>query len=123
MSSPAALARTPPRPRVFTLLPQRLVSLDAYRGFVMLAMVSGGLGLHTVAREKLTASPNDPVWQAICFHTEHVLWEGCSFWDLIQPSFMFMVGVAMPYSIASRLAKGESYGKMLWHAAWRAGLL
>src|SRR6187200_357091 len=123
MSSPAALARTPPRPRVFALLPQRLVSLDAYRGFVMLAMVSGGLGLHAVAREKLAASPNDPVWQAIGFHTEHVLWEGCSFWDLIQPSFMFMVGVAMAFSNANRRAAGQSYAAMFGHALLRAVFL
>src|SRR5205823_6438663 len=50
-------------------------------------------------------------------------WVGCSFWDLIQPSFMFMVGVAMPYSYASRAAKGESDTRIYAHAAWRAFLL
>jgi heparan-alpha-glucosaminide N-acetyltransferase len=41
-------------------------------------------------------------------------------WDLIQPAFMFMVGVALPWSIANRQARGQSFAKMLGHAAWRA---
>jgi predicted acyltransferase len=112
-----------PRPRVFALLPERLVSLDAYRGFVMLAMISGGLGLHQLASEKLKDFPNDPVWKQVLFHSEHVLWEGCSFWDLIQPSFMFMVGVSMAFSNANRRAKGQSYAALLGHAMLRAVFL
>ena len=99
------------------------MSLDAYRGFVMLAMVSGGLGLHGLAREKLKDFPNDPIWKQVFFHTDHVLWEGCSFWDLIQPSFMFMVGVAMAFSNANRRATGQSYAAMFAHALLRAILL
>lgn len=95
---------------------QRLISLDAYRGFVMLAMVSGGFGLTQIA-EKF---PDNLWWERIDYQLSHVSWEGCSFWDLIQPSFMFMVGVAMPYSYASRLAKGLSK-KMIWsHVLYRA---
>lgn len=122
MSGPINPVRTP-RPRVFTLLPERLVSLDAYRGFVMLAMVSGGLGLHSVAREKLKDFPASPIWQSLHFHSEHVLWEGCSFWDLIQPSFMFMVGVALAFSSANRRAAGQSYSALLGHALLRAVFL
>lgn len=127
MSSAAVTARTPPRPRVFTLLPERLVSLDAYRGLVMLAMVSGGLGLHQVAKSHLEQlrlqQASNPVWEQVYFHTEHVLWEGCSFWDLIQPSFMFMVGVAMAFSNANRRAAGQSYAALLGHALLRAVFL
>src|SRR5690349_523774 len=74
---------------------ERLVSLDAYRGFVMLAMVSGGLGLAKIAKD---VHPDSAVWTALGYQAEHVEWGGCSFWDLIQPSFMFIVGVAMPFS-------------------------
>jgi predicted acyltransferase len=42
---------------------------------------------------------------------------------MIQPSFSFLVGVAVPFSIASRLARGQKFGWMLAHAAWRALLL
>jgi heparan-alpha-glucosaminide N-acetyltransferase len=99
--------------------PNRLVSLDAYRGLTMLAMASGGLALHRVA-EKF---PDSPFWQVIGYQFEHVPWEGCALWDLIQPSFMFMVGVAMAYSCASRQAHGQSYGRMMFHAAVRALVL
>ena len=97
----------------------RLVSLDAYRGFVMLLMASEGLGLG-----KLAASfPQNPLLQFLSNQTDHVQWVGCSLWDLIQPSFSFMVGVAMPYSIANRIAKGDGFGKLLGHAIWRSVLL
>ena len=40
-------------------------------------------------------------------------------WDLIQPSFMFMVGVAMPYAFAKRISLGESPGKLFFHVLRR----
>ena len=43
-------------------------------------------------------------------HQSHVEWTGCSLHDLIQPSFSFLVGVALPFSLASRLARGQSQG-------------
>jgi predicted acyltransferase len=99
--------------------PPRLKSLDAYRGFVMLLMASEGLGIAAVAR----ALPDNKWWQAARYQVDHVAWRGCSLWDLIQPSFMFMVGVAMVWSLASRRAKGQSFGWMFAHACWRALLL
>ncbi len=109
-------------------MPQRLVSLDAYRGLTMLAMASGGLGLHQVAQNLRKAAeenglPESRFWNFIGYQFEHVPWEGCAAWDLIQPSFMFMVGVAMAYSCASRKAQGQSYGRMLLHAVIRSLVL
>lgn len=49
------------------------------------------------------------VWVFLAFHQTHVDWVGCSH-DLIQPPFSFLVGVALPFSIASRTARGQSYG-------------
>jgi heparan-alpha-glucosaminide N-acetyltransferase len=43
--------------------------------------------------------------------------------DMIQPSFSFLVGVALPFSIASRRARGQSMGRTTVHAVWRALLL
>lgn len=99
--------------------PARLVSLDAYRGFIMLLMASGGLSLSMVAKN----FPDSPVWQFLGLQTDHVAWVGCVLWDLIQPSFMFMVGVAMPYSIASRRARGDSESKIVAHVLYRAVFL
>ena len=106
---------------------ERLVSLDAYRGFVMVLMVSAGLGIPAVVRS-FDRSPawahyKTPLWERLAFHTDHVAWVGCSLWDLIQPSFMFMVGAALPFSIAARQAKGQSFSRMLFHAVVRSLVL
>ncbi|HTU24490.1 MAG TPA: hypothetical protein VMF30_03775 [Pirellulales bacterium] len=110
--APAAVA-PPPTP------PQRLVSLDAYRGLTMFAMASGGINIRQVALK----FPDSPAWRAVAYQFEHVAWVGCSLWDMIQPSFMFIVGVAMVYSCASRQAHGQSWGRMALHAAWRSLVL
>lgn len=85
----------------------------------MILMASEGLGIPEVARK----FKDSPAWQFMAYQTDHVQWTGCALWDLIQPSFMFMVGVSMPYSLASRRAKGDSFGWMFLHALWRALLL
>ncbi|MGV3533214.1 MAG: acyltransferase family protein [Chthoniobacteraceae bacterium] len=104
---------------VVAQVPARLMSLDAYRGAIMVLMASGGLGLAKVAQ----SHPDSPVWRFIGYHTEHAEWVGCTLWDLIQPAFMFMVGIALPWSIANRQARGQSFGSMFGHALWRSLLL
>jgi heparan-alpha-glucosaminide N-acetyltransferase len=99
--------------------PPRNTAVDAYRGFVMLLMMAEVLRLSQVARN----FPGNWFWQFLSFNQSHVEWAGCSLHDTIQPSFSFLVGVALPYSIASRLAKGASFGKMLLHTVWRSLLL
>lgn len=98
---------------------ERLVSLDAYRGAIMLMMASGGLGLAQVARQ----FPDNDLWQFIAHQTEHAQWAGFTLWDIIQPAFMFMVGIALPFSLASRRAHGQSLVRMSGHAIWRALIL
>ena len=102
--------------------PNRLASLDAYRGFVMFLMMAEVLGLAAVAKA-LPDTPQRPVWQFLAFHQTHAEWSGCSLHDLIQPSFSFLVGVALPFSLASRLGRGQHPGWMTAHAVWRAFLL
>jgi predicted acyltransferase len=51
---------------------------------------------------------------------EHASWNGLYAWDLIQPFFMFIVGVAMPFSLAKRLARGDSWRKSFYHALTRS---
>lgn len=98
---------------------ERLVSLDAFRGTIMLLMASAGLGVSQIAQH----FPDSPTWRFFGYQCDHVPWAGCSLWDLIQPAFMFMVGVALPFSIASRQARGQSFAAMLGHAVWRGILL
>jgi predicted acyltransferase len=97
----------------------RLASIDAYRGLVMLLMMAEVLRLRAVAANR----PGSAIWALLCHHQEHVEWVGCVLHDLIQPSFSFLVGVALPFSIAARRAKGQSPGRMTVHAAWRALVL
>ena len=85
----------------------------------MLAMASEGFGFRQVAKE----FPESPIWAFLSSQFNHVPWRGCGFWDLIQPAFMFMVGVSMAYSYASRQAKGQSFNRMFWHAVYRAVVL
>jgi predicted acyltransferase len=97
----------------------RNVAVDVYRGFVMFLMMAEVVQLARVA----AAYPGNWFWSILAYNQTHVEWAGCSLHDLIQPSFSFLVGVALPYSIASRIAKGGTFGKMLAHAVWRSVLL
>ncbi|MGE0129664.1 MAG: acyltransferase family protein [Blastocatellales bacterium] len=102
-----------------TTLAERLTSLDAYRGFVMFLMMAEVLRLSRVSR----ALPESGFWSFLAHHQSHVEWIGCSLHDLIQPSFSFVVGVALPFSLAARMAKGESQAQMIAHAFRRALIL
>src|SRR5215510_13801351 len=97
----------------------RNIAVDTYRGFVMVLMMAEVLRLSRVAQ----ALPGNWFWATLGFHQSHVPWAGCSLHDTIQPGFSFLVGVALPYSIASRLAKGGRFGSMFAHALWRSLLL
>lgn len=92
----------------------RLRSLDAYRGLIMFTLLCGGI-FHSLK--------DHPIWHWLFLQNEHVAWAGCVYWDLIQPSFMFMVGVAMPFAFARRAELGDSWGKMHRHTLLRAGNL
>lgn len=109
-----------PTVEVTTLAPAaRNVAVDAYRGFVMLLMMGEILHFSQVAQ----AYPGSVIWRILAFNQTHVEWTGCSLHDLIQPSFTFLVGVSLPYSLASRQRKGESFSRMLGHTIWRSFLL
>jgi predicted acyltransferase len=113
--SPAA---TPSKPTAIETS-QRLKSLDAYRGFIMLLMALNTGHWLGIAEE----FPDSQLWQLLADQLEHRPWGGCSLWDMIQPSFSFMVGVSLPFSAAKRTAAGQSYGRLFLHAATRAVIL
>jgi predicted acyltransferase len=84
---------------------QRVISVDVFRGLVMLLMMAEVLGFSNVSE----ALPNSQFWQFLSFHQSHVPWVGCSLHDLIQPSFSFLVGVALPFSLSKSLSNlGQS---------------
>jgi heparan-alpha-glucosaminide N-acetyltransferase len=110
---------SPAKPADAVAASARQISVDVYRGFVMFLMMAEVLRVCRVSR----ALPGNSFWQLLCYHQSHVEWIGCSLHDLIQPSFSFLVGVALPYSIANRLARGQRPAHMTLHALWRAILL
>jgi len=97
----------------------RLTSLDAFRGVVMLLLIPnvyGGFSFYHMARQH----PEDTVWASLARLFTHVQWTGCSIWDLILPAFLFMVGVSIPYSYAARKRRGDSEAEIMGHAVLRA---
>jgi predicted acyltransferase len=97
--------------------PERLGSLDAFRGFVMLWII-GGEGLMV----GLAALGHNRVIDTVVYELSHSPWQGLRFYDCIWPSFMLMVGVSVPLSFAKR-SLTQTYQQQLAHAAKRAIVL
>ncbi len=102
--------------KTFHAEPQkRLDSLDALRGFDMFWITGGGA--LAIAISKLTGAD----WLGAQMH--HVSWEGFKFYDLIFPLFMFISGVAIPFSVISKLDKNVPQRKLFLKAFKRVVIL
>lgn len=115
-SAPASPSAAAP-PAIATS--RRVASIDAFRGFVMFLMLAEAMRLSTLSK----AFPSSRFWAFVAYHTTHVPWQGCSLHDLIQPAFSFLAGASLPFSIASRQAKGETFKASLAHAVRRSLIL
>ena len=98
---------------------ERIASVDVYRGFVMLLMMAEVLSFTKVSE----ALPNNSFWQFLSFQQSHVAWTWLGLHDMIQPSFTFLVGVVLPYSIASRIKNGASHSSLIKHTIKRSIIL
>jgi predicted acyltransferase len=87
---------------------QRLYSLDALRGFDMFWIMGGEEIFHALA--KITGSPT---MEVIAHQFTHPDWHGFRIYDLIFPLFLFLAGVATPYSMAKDLEKGKTREELL----------
>jgi len=96
----------------------RITSVDFFRGFTMFLLA----GEATVLFEHFLKFDNGVV-KFFGTQLSHHEWHGLRFWDLIQPFFMFIVGVAIPFAVANRLKKGESERIITLHAFRRSLLL
>jgi predicted acyltransferase len=97
---------------------ERLMSVDALRGFDMFLIIGGG----TTIRELIKAINIGPL-NKLLPQFGHVPWEGFSFWDIIMPLFLFIVGVAMPFAFIKRLSRGDSKAKLYRHIVIRSVIL
>jgi predicted acyltransferase len=86
----------------------RLMSLDIFRGLCVAGMI-------------VVDNPGNDTkayWPIM-----HADWNGWTPADFIFPSFLFLVGISLVFSTASRLQRGQSRSQILVHALWRTLLL
>jgi heparan-alpha-glucosaminide N-acetyltransferase len=119
LTQPSAAVETEAPSKLRNVVSSRVASIDAYRGFVMLLMMAEVLEFCSVS-ENL---PGSGFWKFLCYQQSHVDWTGCSLHDLIQPSFSFLVGVALPFSLARRSLEGQPQWRRTLHAFFRALIL
>lgn len=82
---------------------KRLFSLDVFRGVVMFLLIAEAAGVHESIANITDGTPA----HSLALQLQHHPWNGFRLWDMIQPFFMFIVGVAMPFSLRKRLATGS----------------
>ncbi|NQU52345.1 MAG: DUF5009 domain-containing protein [Bacteroidetes bacterium] len=99
---------------------ERLLSLDFFRGITMFLLVAEGTRLWSVLVQDPIAGT---VFESFFEQFHHHEWNGLRFWDLVQPFFMFIVGVAMPFSYAKRIKQGFSKNKITRHIIQRCLIL
>src|SRR5437868_11018135 len=98
--------------------PQRLYSLDALRGFDMFWIMGAEEIVHSLA-----TATGSPFWSGFSNQLTHPAWNGFHFYDLIFPLFLFIAGVATPYSVGRELEKGKSRQQLLFRVIKRGLIL
>jgi len=98
----------------------RLMSLDFFRGFAMFLLIAEATGLYAILA---APSLKGTITQAIDIQLKHHQWNGLHLWDLGQPFFMFISGVAMAFSYGKRWENGAKWSTTFRHALKRSFLL
>lgn len=88
--------------------PERLISLDAFRGFTIAGMI-------------LVNNPGS--WGNIYPQLAHASWHGWTFTDFIFPFFLWIVGVSMTFSFAVRRSKGDSSNMLMLNVLRRSAII
>lgn len=97
----------------------RMASVDLFRGFTMFLLIGESTRLY----EHFAEAKDNPLFGFLGTQLSHHEWHGMHFWDLIQPFFMFIVGVSIPFAVAARKRKGDTDQMILRHAIKRSLLL
>ncbi len=98
----------------------RLLSLDFFRGLTMFLLIAAFTDLFSSLR---APAFEGTILYSIGLQFQHVSWNGLRFYDLIQPFFMFIVGVAIPYSYRNRIQRGLTHSQITSHVLQRSFLL
>ncbi|HYW94376.1 MAG TPA: DUF5009 domain-containing protein [Bacteroidales bacterium] len=98
----------------------RLLSVDFFRGITMFLLIGDFTGFFG---NLINPAFDNTFISFIGHQLHHQQWHGLHFWDLIQPFFMFIVGVSLPFSVNKRLKRGESRNDVLRHVIQRSALL
>ena len=98
---------------------ERMLSVDFFRGLTMFLLIGESTGLF----RHLRSFKDSGIIHSIATQLSHHAWNGLYFWDLIQPFFMTIVGVAIPFAIMARKSKGHSDRSILLHAIKRSFIL
>jgi predicted acyltransferase len=98
----------------------RVISLDVYRGLTMFLLIAEAALVYSALAKLI---PEGSLGGIIIGQFFHHPWNGLRFWDLIQPFFMFIVGVAMPFSLNKRLSQGGEWNRVFGHILKRCALL
>ncbi len=100
--------------------PDRVLSIDVFRGLTMFLLIGEFTELYShITHESLEGS----IISAIGHQLDHHQWNGLRFWDLIQPFFMFIVGLSLPFAVKSRINKSQTSKQILNHVLKRSALL
>jgi len=102
-----------------SVMTERVTSVDFFRGITMFLLI----GESTRLFGHLNSIEGSSIMKFIGTQLSHHEWHGLHFWDLIQPFFMFIVGVAIPFAVANRIKKGDTHKQILHHAIKRSVLL
>ena len=109
---------TAPAAKSLTSTSQRLYSLDALRGFDMFWIMGAEEIVHAMSE-----ATGSSFWKGFSNQLTHPAWNGFHFYDLIFPLFLFLAGVASPYSVGRELERGKSKNQLLWRVIKRGLIL
>jgi len=98
----------------------RLLSLDFLRGFIMVLLTLESAGFYSSLADTTTTGS---FANCIMLQFDHHPWNGLRFWDLVQPSFMFMAGVSMVYSLTRQEQQGFTWRQRFIKTLKRCGWL
>ena len=99
---------------------KRLLSLDLYRGLTMFFLIAGFSGFFQNLRAVM---PSGPFFYNVLHQFQHPHWHGLTMWDLLHPSFTFIIGVAMVFSLEKRWSMGDTWNKTFIHILRRSAIL